>query len=229
MTTELEQKIAEQAAVIEKLRDVLGEGVGSLHKFSDGFECRCSQCNFVRLKAEALAIPTDSKKILADWLDSVLGDKGEVMTNMTTVPSDKLAEMQQAMAEQADRIKELESLYINASHGEKENLRELLLANKSCEEQAAVIEKLKKILDMAEAYFEGEDVATIRDKTTLRFGINEALTIPTDSKQILAEWLDKVLGEPELHAYKNTGQYAVINADASDSRVIALFKKPEIK
>ncbi len=77
MTTELEQKIAEQAAVIEKLRDVLGEGVGSLHKFSDGFECRCSQCNFVRLKAEALAIPTDSKKILADWLDSVLGEPVE--------------------------------------------------------------------------------------------------------------------------------------------------------
>lgn len=108
MTTELEQKIAEQAAVIEKLRDVLGEGVGSLHKFSDGFECRCSQCNFVRLKAKALAIPTDSKQILSDWLDSVLG-------------------------------------------------------------------------------------------------------------------------EPELHAYKNTGQYAVVNADDSDSRVIALFKKPEIK
>lgn len=87
--------------------------------------------------------------------------------------------LRQKIAEQADRIKELESLYINASHGKKENLRELLLANKSCEEQAAVIEKLKKILDMAEAYFEGEDVATIRDKTTLRFGINEALIIPT--------------------------------------------------
>lgn len=57
----------------------------------------------------------------------------------------------------------------------------------------------------------------------------EALAIPTDSKQVLQEYLDKVLGEPELHAYKNTGQYAVINADTSDSRVTALFKKPEIK
>lgn len=117
----------------------------------------------------------------------------------------------------------------------------------SCEEQAAVIEKLKKILDMAEAYFEGEDVATIRDKTTLRFGINEALTIPTDSKQVLAEWLDKVLGEPvEYRVYQINGMcdghcvegnYITIEeADAAASCLgeywagtDLLVKKPEIK
>lgn len=102
-------------------------------------------------------------------------------------------------------------------------------------EQAAVIEKLSKHSNLlVEAYNFGQfaDDFNQPQARNVREALREtceALAIQTNSKQILAEWLDKVLGEPELHAYKNTGQYAVINADASDSRVIALFKKPEIK
>lgn len=110
------------------------------------------------------------------------------MTNMTAVPSDKLKEMQQTMAEQAAVIEALQAASL-------EVVRPFVHA-----EQGSPIQNLRKLL-----------------------------AIPTDSKQILSDWLDSVLGEPELHAYKNTGQYAVVNADDSDSRVIALFKKPEIK
>ena len=63
MTTELEQKIAEQASVIERLLSSIKALQGnSCGDYAD------------EICAEALAIPTDSKKILADWLDSVLGE-----------------------------------------------------------------------------------------------------------------------------------------------------------
>lgn len=64
LTTRLraaEQKIAEQAAVIERLLSSIKALQGnSCGDYAD------------EICAEALAIPTDSKKILADWLDSVL-------------------------------------------------------------------------------------------------------------------------------------------------------------
>lgn len=61
--TELEQKIAEQAAVLEKLMETFEKlaclGNGDRHGNSTG--------NLIAITA--LAIPTDSKQILAEWLD----------------------------------------------------------------------------------------------------------------------------------------------------------------
>ena len=70
----LKQKVAAQAAVIEKLRAALDAGPSGLHTFTDNSKCACSQCAFVRLRAEALSIPTESTQILQEWLDSVLGE-----------------------------------------------------------------------------------------------------------------------------------------------------------
>ena len=77
------------------------------------------------------------------------------MTNMTAVPSDKLKEMQQTMAE-----------------------------------QAAVIEALQAAsLEVVGPFVHAEQGSPIQN-------LRKLLASPTDSKQVLAEWLDKVLGEP---------------------------------
>ena len=96
----------------------------------------------------------------------------------------------------------------------REELLEIQLsqANQKIAEQAAVIEKLRDAsLKVVGPFIHAEQGSPIQN-------LRKLLAIPIDSKQIRAEWLDKVLGEPEpeLHAYKNTGQYAVVNADDSD-------------
>lgn len=60
--TELEQKIAEQAALIELMRKVLID-----------IEENSDDMGAIESSQEALAIPTDSKQILAEWLDKVSG------------------------------------------------------------------------------------------------------------------------------------------------------------
>lgn len=128
------------------------------------------------------------------------------MTNMTAVPSDKLKEMQQTMAEQAAVIEALQAASL-------EVVRPFVHA-----EQGSPIQNLRKLL-----------------------------ASPTDSKQVLAEWLDKVLGEPvEYRVYQINGMcdghcvegnYITIEeADAAASCLgeywagtDLLVKKPEIK
>ena len=61
--------------------------------------------------------------------------------------------------------------------------------------------------------------------------LRKALAIPTDSKQILQEWLDKALGEPVVY-YHYEGKwgensYTKGQVQYRDSK--PLFKKPEIK
>lgn len=72
MTTELEQKIAEQAAVIEKLTAALIASDDLLRSLenSGNFYNLC----VIKQNQETLAIPTDSKEVLAEWLDKVLGE-----------------------------------------------------------------------------------------------------------------------------------------------------------
>lgn len=128
------------------------------------------------------------------------------MTNMTAVPSDKLKEMQQTMAE-----------------------------------QAAVIEALQAAsLEVVGPFVHAEQGSPIQN-------LRKLLASPTDSKQVLAEWLDKVLGEPvEYRVYQINGMcdghcvegnYITIEeADAAASCLgeywagtDLLVKKPEIK
>lgn len=63
MTTELEQKIAEQAAVIENMRLVLT-------KYCKDHGINVEHHPIIKL----LALQTDSKQTLAEWLDKVLGE-----------------------------------------------------------------------------------------------------------------------------------------------------------
>lgn len=58
----------------------------------------------------------------------------------------------------------------------------------------------------------------------------EALAIPTDSKQVLHEWLDKVLGDPILmmNSVGNT-EPVFKTLPRSSGFDVPLFKKPEIK
>ncbi|HNV19902.1 MAG TPA: hypothetical protein PKJ52_09675, partial [Rectinema sp.] len=65
-----EETIAEQAAQIEMLRGVLTnmQRAGRKRGWQQSYESEMDAC------AEALAIPTDSKQVLSDWLDSVLGE-----------------------------------------------------------------------------------------------------------------------------------------------------------
>ena len=55
--------------------------------------------------------------------------------------------------------------------------------------QAAVIEKIKSSIGA----WERAEADELQDAEA---GLIHAMNIPTDSKRILAEWLDKVLGEP---------------------------------
>lgn len=64
------ETIAEQAAQIEMLRGVLTnmQRAGRKQGWQQSYESEMDAC------AETLAIPTDSKQVLSDWLDSVLGE-----------------------------------------------------------------------------------------------------------------------------------------------------------
>lgn len=112
----------------------------------------------------------------------------------------------------------------------REGLLEIQLsqANQKIAEQAAVIEKLQEKL---------KDYPRLAHNTGfmhLQQFFEEVIAIPTNSKQILAEWLDKVLGAPVGYV-DNFGN--VITKAAKDisknimtnSFADPLFKKPEIK
>jgi hypothetical protein len=69
---ELNQKIAEQAAVIEKLWEALQDQCPDYCE--DGLIAPGMACPSCTLHNQALAIPTDSKQILADWMRERLGE-----------------------------------------------------------------------------------------------------------------------------------------------------------
>lgn len=102
--------------------------------------------------------------------------------------------------------------------------------------QAAVIEKLRKHSALlVEAYNFGQfaDDFNQPQAHTIRKAIREtceALAFPTDSKQVLSDWIDSVLGEPV--AWTNATDTYVCLADKNTvygSHTIPLFKKPETK
>ena len=85
-------------------------------------------------------------------------------------------------------------------------------------QQAAVIEKLTAWLGRERCYY--LDAGSEIDEEVVDF-----LLSPTDSKQILAEWLDSVLGEPQFYMSLN----GFGNKTKYEGYPIPLFKKPEIK
>mgnify|MGYP000297081713 CR=1 FL=1 len=62
-------------------------------------------------------------------------------------------------------------------------------------------------------------------------GFSNSLTIPTDSKQVLSDWLDSVLGEPSAVVVDDphSAGWTKIRALVAMHSGIKLFKKPEIK
>lgn len=102
--------------------------------------------------------------------------------------------------------------------------------------QAAVIEKLRDALSSCkEEYIRfpvDEQKYTLTHDHDL---VKSALAIPTDSKQILQEWLDAKLGEPFTYVYRYYSPYGGDETELSFTRSttdaiesIPLFKKPEI-
>jgi len=99
-----------------------------------------------------------------------------------------------------------------------------------CIEQAAVIESLRDLLTRRHYFFYEKEHA---DKcAALDSEISAAIDgiHPTDSKQVLQEWLDKVLGKAVAKYSDTTSigwtEYGV-NADIPDGA--KLYMKPEIK
>lgn len=118
--------------------------------------------------------------------------------------------MAETIVVQAAKIKDLEEAY-QVSLGLNKSYLE------QCAEQAAVIEKLRSALTFTY-------LNPCCSATTIFNVAEEALAIPTDSKQILAEWLDKILGEP-LH----TLVFNFKNSEAVKLKLdVPLFKKPVI-
>lgn len=66
MLETLGNKVVEQAAVIEKLRDAL------LYSYEN--QSPLDECNRLIYIERALTIPTDSKQILKDWMREQLGE-----------------------------------------------------------------------------------------------------------------------------------------------------------
>jgi len=108
--------------------------------------------------------------------------------------------------------------------------------------QAAVIDLLSSLLEQVkEACLFTDDDGSIgvsqepQIYSELFDSICGALTTPTDSKQVLQEWLDTVIGEPAMtyigkgiidcgeHGHHNMEMHKLIPAGTK------LFKKPEIK
>jgi hypothetical protein len=134
------------------------------------------------------------------------------------------------VAEQAERINELNRI-----------------VRKSCDDtvvQSAVIEKLRGALvhvqptllnDMykEEASYGKNFSGNRADKARENIAkVRKVLSIPTDSKQILAEWLDTQLGEPVAWMLEDGGdrEYNAIDAfSCGQTWGIPLFKKPELK
>lgn len=92
-------------------------------------------------------------------------------------------------------------------------------------EQAAVIERLLSSIKA----LQGNSCGDYADEICA-----EALTIPTDSKKILAEWLDSVLGEPSAYQSKRDPNFVTTLTntakqwESSGFGIDPLFKKPEI-
>lgn len=89
--------------------------------------------------------------------------------------------------------------------------------------QAAVIEKLRDALNGIDAW-----VSANFDWGCIPMDIvraRAALAIPTDSTQILQEWLDSVLGEP-VYWTDNAGSFCFGH---SANTPMPLFKKPVLK
>ena len=80
--SKLRETIAAQAAMIEKLRTAYVE----LENFAQsvgGSSCFWEDMNDVLEPASCIATPTDSKEVLKEWLDSVMGEPvGWLQTNV---------------------------------------------------------------------------------------------------------------------------------------------------
>ena len=91
--------------------------------------------------------------------------------------------------------------------------------------QAAVIERLLSSIKA----LQGNSCGDYADEICA-----EALATPTDSKKILAEWLDSVLGEPSAYQSKRDPNFVTTLTntakqwESSGFGIDPLFKKPEI-
>ena len=140
---------------------------------------------------------------------------------------DKYDQLSNQVAKQAARIEQLESSpTIEACRQMIESKCAIENAGlyKKIAAQAAVIEKLRDVIEFIRpaAEITNEELEVI----------DVALSIPTDSTQILQEWLDAKLGEPMVYAFEDGSMIVERDmefvADKTGQRVDPLFKKPEI-
>ena len=102
---------------------------------------------------------------------------------------------------------------------ETEVLRETIAA------QAVVIEKLRSVLEKLACLGNGDEHGnSIGNCIAI-----EALSIPTDSKEVLKAWLDEVLGEPVAWWRKDKHGVTWYYSQDEDHHEgsIPLFRKPE--
>ena len=90
-------------------------------------------------------------------------------------------------------------------------------------EQAAVIEKLR------DAHKKVVRSSNMEDKLEIAMISHTALAIPTDSTQILQEWLDEKLGDPVAWLYHDNpgGHDQYVQTYEGHSGAFPTFKKPE--
>ena len=88
--------------------------------------------------------------------------------------------------------------------------------------QAAVIEKLRGALEKMQRA--GRKQGWQQNYESEMNACGKALAIPTDSTQILQEWLDEKLGEPVAF---ETSDYRLVHRTTRQD-IVPLFKKPEL-
>lgn len=87
--------------------------------------------------------------------------------------------------------------------------------------QAAVIERFRDTLEQLACLGNGDK----HGNSTGNIIAEEALTIPTDSTQVLQEWLDEKLGEPIAF---ETSDYRLVHRTTRRD-IVPLFEKPVLK
>ena len=99
-------------------------------------------------------------------------------------------------------------------------------------EQAAVIEKLKHELKSLIEFEMLNTGARHSGELCCEFQLAvDAISIPTNSKQILADWLDSQLGEPvgyEVITSDNKQMITSFEVHLSGHSCTPLFKKPDV-
>ena len=178
--------------------------------------------NFINTMCERLQAAERDAAIFNYYFDALFDTQYDWPDCFANAQSkdELLSNVEAAMKESEEMNQELEAGY----EFTKAQIAELEALRFEVVEQSAVIEKLRAVLENCRPVMESYSGTT-------RF--NEfiaALAIPTDSKQVLHEWLDKVLGDPILmmNSVGNT-EPVFKTLPRSSGFDVPLFKKPEIK